>query len=198
LVMLLKTLTAKTLAIPKDKLNLFPPRAYGYERTRESFKGNMGVAFDPFAQVEIASDMTLGLLLNAERMNRVYLQKVLDNSQLGLKEILETILSSTIKSKYESGYLGEVQQVINLSVLKNIMGLSANDKLMPQAQAIVNFEIMKLKVLLQERHIDPMALYMVKEINKFLGNPKDFKLSKETKIPDGSPIGSDFCSYFLN
>ena len=46
---LMKTLHSNFLAIPKDKLQLFPPRAFGYPRTRESFKSNLGVAFDPFS-----------------------------------------------------------------------------------------------------------------------------------------------------
>ncbi|GAA0745984.1 zinc-dependent metalloprotease [Gaetbulibacter jejuensis] len=195
---ILKTLSAETLAIPQDKLGLFPPRAFQYWRTRESFRGNTGVAFDPFAPVETSSDMTLGLLLNPERMNRVYQQKVLDKSQLGLKEFLEILIDATIKKKTENSYQGEVQQVINLSVLNNIMALSASEKLMPQAQALVNFEVMKLKVKLQERRVDPMAMFMVKEIDKFLGNPKGFKAQSSPKIPDGSPIGSDTCFYHSN
>ncbi|MGG5486153.1 zinc-dependent metalloprotease [Gaetbulibacter sp. PBL-D1] len=195
---ILKTLSAETLAIPQDKLGLFPPRAFQYWRTRESFRGNTGVAFDPFAPVETSSDMTLGLLLNPERMNRVYQQKVLDKSQLGLKEFLEILIDATIKKKTENSYQGEVQQVINLSVLNNIMALSASEKLMPQAQALVNFEVMKLKVKLQERRVDPMAMFMVKEIDKFLGNPKGFKAPSSPKIPDGSPIGSDACFYHSN
>ncbi len=195
---ILKTLSAETLAIPQDKLGLFPPRAFQYWRTRESFRGNTGVAFDPFAPVETSSDMTLGLLLNPERMNRVYQQKVLDKSQLGLKEFLEILIDATIKKKTENSYQGEVQQVINLSVLNNIMALSASEKLMPQAQALVNFEVMKLKVKLQERRFDPMAMFMVKEIDKFLGNPKGFKAPSSPKIPDGSPIGSGACFYHSN
>ncbi|HEX9828539.1 MAG TPA: zinc-dependent metalloprotease [Flavobacteriaceae bacterium] len=195
---LLKTLTAETLAIPEDKLDLFPPRAYGYGRTRESFKGNMGVAFDPFGAVETSCDMTLGLLLNAERMNRIYQQHVLDPNQLDIQELIETLASETIKKKTNKEYLGEVQQTINISVLKHIMAISGDNKLLPQVQALINFEVMKLKVILQERRIDPVAMLLVKEIDKFLGNPSGYKASEVPKIPDGSPIGTDACSYFSN
>ncbi|HKK11955.1 MAG TPA: zinc-dependent metalloprotease, partial [Flavobacteriaceae bacterium] len=192
---ILETLSAKTLAIPEDKLKLFPPRAYGYPRTRESFKSNMGVAFDPFSAVETSCDMTLGLLLNAERMNRVYQQHVLDPSQLDIKELIETLASATVKKKTDKSYLGEVQQTINISVLRHIMAISADDKLLPQVQALVNFEVMKLKVVLQERRIDPMAILLVKEIDKFLGNPSGYKAPEVPKIPDGSPIGTDECNF---
>ena len=195
---ILKTLTAETLAIPEDKLDLFPPRAYGYWRTRESFKGNMGVAFDPFGAVETSSNMTLGLLLNAERMNRVYQQHVLDPTQLDIKELIETLAAETIKKKTNKEYMGEIQQTINISVLKHIMALSGDDKLMPQVQALINFEVMKLKVILQDRRIDPVAILLVKEIDKFLGNPSGYKVPEVPEIPDGSPIGTDACNYILN
>ena len=70
LVSVLKTLNVEELAIPKKLLNLFPPRAFNYGRTRESFKSKTGVAFDPFGAVETASAMTLGLLLHPERVTR--------------------------------------------------------------------------------------------------------------------------------
>ena len=192
---LIKTILPKTLAIPESKLKLFPPRVYGSSITRESFKGKTGVAFDPLSAVETASDMMLSVLFNAERMNRVYEQSIFDKSQLTVNEIIDTVLSETLKQKNEKGYLGEVQQVINFSVLKNIMSMSTNDKLMPQVQAIINFEMMKLKVILQVRHIDPIAMLMVKKIDSYLGNPSGFKATASPKIPDGSPIGNDICSY---
>ena len=57
---------------------------------------------------------------------------------------------------------------------------------------------MKLKVILQERRIDPVAMMLVKEIDRFLGNPSGYKTPEVPKIPDGSPIGTDVCSYLLN
>ena len=59
LVSLLKTLKVENLAIPKSKLELFPPRAYNYPRTRESFRSLTGVSFDPFSAISTASEMSL-------------------------------------------------------------------------------------------------------------------------------------------
>ena len=77
LLSLLKTIDVKNLAIPKSKLKLFPPRAYNYPRTRESFKSMTGVSFDPFSAVSTASEMSLSLLLSPERMNRLVVQSSL-------------------------------------------------------------------------------------------------------------------------
>jgi len=65
----LNSISAKALAIPKETLKLFPPRAFGYGKTRESFKGKTGVSFDPLSAASTASDLSLKLLLNPERMN---------------------------------------------------------------------------------------------------------------------------------
>ena len=93
---LLKTISPKFLAIPKDKLRLFPPRAFGYPRTRESFKSNLGVAFDPFSISETSADMTLSLILRPKRLNRLILQNSLNNSNLSLENLYDFITKRTI------------------------------------------------------------------------------------------------------
>lgn len=192
---ILQTLSPNTLAIPEDKLELFPPRAFGYWRTRESFKGKTGVAFDALSVASTSSDMTLKLLLHPERANRLIQQKALDDKQLGLQEVLDIVLSRTIKQKKTKGYHQEIQTMVNFSVLNHIMAMAGNDRSFPQVSAITNFELMKLKTLLAKDHVNPLALHMVKTIDKFLSNPKGYKTVVYPKIPDGSPIGSDVCSY---
>jgi hypothetical protein len=95
----LKTLDAEVLAIPKDKLDLFPPRAFIYGRSRESFKGKTGVGFDALSVVSTASDMTLKLLLDPQRANRLVQQKSLDNKQLSLDEVLQLLINESFKKK---------------------------------------------------------------------------------------------------
>ena len=192
---ILKTLKPETLAIPKEKLELFPPRAFGYWRTRESFKGKTGVAFDALSVASTASDMTLKLLLHPERANRLIQQKALDKNQLGLQEVLDKLLSQTLKKKNKGNYYGEIQNMVNYSVLNHIMAMGGSSDALPQVTAITKFELMKLKTLLSKDYINPISLDMVKMIEGFLSNPKGHKSVTYPKIPDGSPIGSDMCSY---
>ena len=124
---LLETLSAETLAIPKDKLELFPPRAFGYGRSRESFKGKTGVSFDPFSAANTASDMTLKFLLNPQRVNRLVLQQSLDSKQLSLEELLNSIIENSFNKSYNDTYLCETQYQINSNVLKYLMNLAVND-----------------------------------------------------------------------
>jgi len=189
---ILNTLDASVIAIPKEKLSLFPPRAFGYGRTRESINSKTGVAFDPFAAAETAANMTLGLLLNHERLNRLIQQKSLDNNQLGIFELIEAILSKTVRAKQQKGYIGEIQEIVNWQVLQALMQAASHKDSYPQVTEAILFEMMKLKTFLGQKHIEPSAILMKKEVEGFIAKPKDYKKKVlAPKIPDGSPIGMD-------
>jgi len=189
---ILKTIDAEVLAIPKSKLDLFPPRAFTYGRSRESFKGKTGVGFDALSVASTASDMTLKLLLHPERANRLVQQKSLDNSQLSLDEVFQTIINQSFKENHNDNYLNEVQQMINENVLKYMMNLAVSDKAYFQVNAIANKTIKSIFEGLDNSDYSNQYKRLIKRFNE---EPKEFKLEASPKIPDGSPIGSDICSY---
>jgi len=206
---ILKTISAETLAIPKEKLALFPPRAFEYNRSRESFSGKTGVAFDPISAAATASDMTLSLLLHPERANRMIQQKSLDQNQLSLEELLSFVMDNSIKKNHHDSYLKEIQHAINSNILKHLMNLAVNDKAFFQVNAIANQFLEQYKSLVNK----PLAINMndlqnnsynripdyrnqyLKLIEQFNKDPEAFKIEQSPKIPDGSPIGSDLCNY---
>jgi hypothetical protein len=204
---ILKTLSAENLAIPKEKLELFPPRAFSYGRSRESFKGKTGVAFDPFSAANTASDMTLKYLLHPQRANRLVLQSSLDDSQLGLGEVLDAIIESSFKKNYNDSYLNGTQEQININVLKYIMNLAVSDQSYFQVKAKANFAIESIQISYKldkkiipnnfNSHSENSAQYL-RLINEFREHPEKFKLETSPKIPDGSPIGSNVCNYNSN
>ena len=186
---ILKTLSADQLAIPKDKLALFPPRAHGYNRSRESFKSNNGVGFDALGAAATASDMTLELLLHPERANRLVQQKALDNSQMGLEGMLSAVVDGTLYRPISDGYKKEIQQTINYNVIKHLMNLASHSKTIPQSKAFAKAQLKKIKSRLGAQSTDANAAFMVDEIDAFLKEPAAFKVLPSPKIPDGSPIG---------
>lgn len=188
---ILKTLDAKVVAIPKDKLDLFPPRAIGFSRSRESFKGRTGVSFDALSVAETAADMTLGLLLHPERASRLIQQKSLDKNQLGLQEVLDETIKGTFDLSQRDAYEEEVQNTINFRVLYHIMNLAAHDDVHPQVNAIANETLKGLKVQLLGNGKSAISAEMVKRIDNFMEEPSEFKLIPVPDIPDGSPIGMD-------
>lgn len=191
---ILRTLEADVLAIPKEKLELFPPRSIGYSRTRESFNGKTGVAFDPYGAPETAASATLSLLLHHQRANRLVQQKSLDGNQLGFQEVVTALLDKTIKSKLKNGYQGEIQKLVNWQVLQHLMQVASHKNSYPQVTETILFEMMRLKTYLGEgpRATNPTDILMKKEVEKFIGNPRGYEAKvKAPKIPDGSPIGTD-------
>jgi len=193
---ILKTLSANTLAIPKSKLGLFPPRSYGFKGSRESFKGRTGVAFDPLSAASTASNLTLEFLLHPERANRLVLQKSLDANQLGLREVLDAINEESIHKKYTDLYLIEVQAQITYNFLSHLMSLATSDKSYFQVKAIVNKFLSDFAMAMSSLNF-PKAYktqfgLMIKE---YFDEPQKFKVVPVPKIPDGSPIGMDSCSF---
>jgi len=189
---ILKTLDADEIAIPRQKLSLFPPRAIGYEKTRESFNGKTGVSFDALSAAETSADMSLALLLHPERASRLVQQKSLDPKQLGLKEVIEKLLKNTMDNKKNDAYLNEVQYSINFRVLFHIMNLAARKDVHPQVNALAHAQLQKLaleNVALPLNNKDPYKAEIGRRIANFYKFPDQFKAITVPKIPDGSPIG---------
>jgi len=204
---LMKTLHPDFLAIPKDKLQLFPPRAFGYPRTRESFKSNLGVAFDPFSVAETSADMTLSLILRPKRLNRLILQHSLDNSNLSLDELYDLILNKTIFLKssditeLEDSYHEEIQHIVNTTFLKNVFNVINSSSSYSQVKSISNELIRKISSELSSKRRKDYKLskyysHYLEMISNFHKDPKEYEIIDSLKIPDGSPIGTDNCSHF--
>ncbi len=198
--MVMKTLEPDVLAIPKDKLELFPPRSIGYPRTRESFRGKTGVAFDPLGAAETAAATTLTLLLHHERANRLVAQKGIDEDQLGFDEVVEGLLQETVKGKKKKGYAGQIQQLVNWQVVQSLMRVASHKDSYPQVTETVLFEMLRLKTYLGEgpNATNPTAILLKQEVEGFIKNPRGYKAKVVApKIPDGSPIGMGCTNFFL-
>ncbi|MEE2773213.1 MAG: zinc-dependent metalloprotease [Bacteroidota bacterium] len=186
----LRTLNAEEIAIPKNKLKLFPPRAFGYGRSRESFKSNTDVAFDAYGAPATAADMTLTYLLHPARAERLLQQNNVDDGLMGLEEMLDELLKETIQKSVKDDYINGAQQTINFVVLKHLLNLAANDDATPMTKAIVNMEVDKLESWLRGKD-GSVNKEMYRKIREFRERPEEFQFELNIpKIPDGSPIGT--------
>ena len=199
----LRTLNEDFLIIPAEKLKLFPPRAYGFPRTRESFKSLMGVAFDPISAASTSSDITLSLLLNHERLNRIILQSSM-NTGISIDHIFEALfklLKDNNNVFDQKDYINIVQDVVSENILKHFMNISVNDKYMSHVQASANYYLNEfysnLKRKISDKKLKNSGKYYInylkKTIDDFKNSPEKYELKKSLKIPDGSPIGSYNC-----
>ncbi len=190
----LRTIDIKEIAIPTTLLNLFPPRAMGFGRNRETFKSNLGLAFDPYGAVATASHFTVSLLLHPERVNRLIVQKSLDKNHLGLNNVLDELIKQTFKESYNSGYEEELQGVVNRVVLEELFSLSTNDELYMGARSIVNQKIGEISRILGTVKSKGDKAEVLKEfqrmISQYQKDPSKYKKAEIPKMPDGSPLGS--------
>ena len=191
---LLRTIDVKEIGIPATLLDLFPPRAMGFGRNRETFKSNLGLAFDPYGAVATASHFTISLLLHPDRVNRMVVQKSLDEEQLGLNDVLDQLINKSFRKNYNSGYEEELQRVVNTVFLEELFSLSTNDELYVGARSIINQKIGEISGILGTAKTKGDKAEVFREfqrmISQYQKDPSKYKRTEVPKIPDGSPIGS--------
>jgi hypothetical protein len=205
---ILKTIDPETLKIPQSVLKLFPPRAYGYGRTRESFQSETGVSFDPLNAAATSVDMTFDLLFHPERMNRITTQHVIKN-QYKSQNRGSLVIESSTSSSFS---LGNILNVASLKVfndydkddayglsiahrnqelfLNHLMNLMASTRTNIDVKATARDQLNTIEKDLSKR--DSFENQLLSQIKQFNTHPELFKVKKLPAVPDGSPIG---CGY---
>jgi len=192
---ILATLDAEFLAIPREQLKLFAPKSV-WSRGRESFKGKTGVAYDALGASATAAQMTVRLLLHPERASRIVQQIAMDSTNLGLREVVEKLIKKTLHQSSDDAYLFSVQQSVNAVVLQELMRLAQDKNAYPQVRSIVNERLKIFEVYLKAKRVKNYAdLGYLHTLRLYFENPESIPSYDIPKIPDGSPIGSDDCSY---
>ncbi len=186
---MLKAIDPKVLAVPENLLDLIPTRPAGISSSRELFRGNTGPSLDALGIAETAAELSVSLILNPQRANRLVEYGARDNN-LSLNEAIDELMESSWNKKKERGYLGSIQDVVNAVITKNLIELHASSQSNPLTKAIVASELVKLSQMLSERSNDPMALHASMMIDSYLEDPSEFESPRTLSAPPGSPIGS--------
>ena len=196
---LLNSIDPKNLSLSEDLIQLIPPRAFGYPRTRETFKSRTGLTFDYLSAAETATDLTLKMLLNPNRASRLLTLKSRDVvTQPGLSYVLNEIINETILKdrthKNNEGNLSnieiEIGKMVNHSVLNHLFMLANSTQAHEEVNARTHLTLKQLKKELNKK--DPKEYhyhYLSDKINKFLSGEVEMNYPDELTPPDGSPIG---------
>ena len=204
---LLSSINPYNLILPETLLKLIPPRAYGYPRTRETFKSRTGLTFDPLMAAETAINMSLSMLLHHERASRLVVLKSRNSGQMGLEYVLNKLIDNTILKPLDSfsDLEAEIQKVVNYSVLNHMFSLAINKNTHEQVNAILYSAIIGIQkqindFLKENKRDSSHEKYMLRKINQFLSGEAEVFTPNQLKSPDGSPIGSEmyggyFCGY---
>jgi hypothetical protein len=188
----LSCLSPSFLALPDRIVSLLPPRPAGYNYTRELFTKRTGLAFDALGAAETAADMTLQLLLNPQRLNR--LAQVTASDGLSLADVKKALLADTWNAKRLSGLPGLIQQQNEQLLLSYLMSVAVSDEasfatraaMLQWVDEIKN--IAKTKVAANgDRSVKGHYLLALERIEKRY----DAKPFVSIPVPPGAPIGCE-------
>ena len=186
---LMQTLHADQLAVPENILVLLLPPLDGSFRNREHFKHRTGLNFDALSAAQTAAQLTLELILNPQRANRLIEQHARNETIPDLSSVFDIIIKNTWEKKWNNKYYTAVQNSINAIVINELMRLAANKQSSFQVKAITTDKLISLSQTLAKTKT-PMANQARRNIAHFI---KDGTMPIATKliiIPPGSPIGS--------
>ncbi|MDJ0840977.1 MAG: zinc-dependent metalloprotease [Acidobacteriota bacterium] len=189
----LSTLNPEFLDLPEHLRGVIPPRPPGYDRHRELFAGRTAPAFDELALAETAADMTLQVLLQTERLNRVHAQSVNDPEQLGIDDVLEALLEATIAAEPKEGRAGAIHRQVNYLTANHLVRLVRDTGLREEVRAHVYGVLDEL--IEEEREVENSAYethytWLTLRIEENLDEDSDYhRAAKPLKTPPGSPIG---------
>lgn len=181
------------LELPESIIKLIPPRAAGYDATRELFRKRTGLSFDALAPAETAADLAFSFLFNSERLNRLY---TVENSKdaLGLGEMLKIVMDNVWSTQAKQGTQRLIQLQTQQVLLTYLLSASINDNNSFGVKASVQQSLNKLKSQVEsalktsadelyKAHLQ-LALQRMKE-------PEKAKPTIHKEIPPGAPIGCD-------
>jgi hypothetical protein len=193
---LLGSLEPGFLRLPETVLNLLPPKAYGYARTRESFPAYTGVTFDAIAAAEAAAGHTLDILLNPERAARLQQQAARSDQQPGFASVLGQLTEKALQSGEYSGMEAAIHQRVNHVYVHKLMALSGNTQAPESVRASASMELTRLlqgiggmKLFGDDpENYNAHYYYQAQRIAAF--NEGKFELEEEKlkAMPPGSPI----------
>ncbi|GAB3222905.1 zinc-dependent metalloprotease [Hymenobacter seoulensis] len=200
---LMRTISPRELALSEELLAKIPPRPVNYGRSRETFPSRTGLTFDPTSAAESAAATTLEFLLNPQRAARLEEYHARHTEQPGLAAVLDKLLEQTWRSKPESGYVGELQRLVNTLTLQKLLALAAAPQAPVNVKALAALKVEELKKQLKKEQKSgkdegrkATAFAAVRMIEQFESTPEKFQAAPALPMPDGAPIGDDGCEGF--
>ena len=184
------------LTVPKQVLDAIPPRPPGFGRHRELFPRTTGDGFDPLSPATVASDVTIGFVLQLDRAARMVAQHAVDPSLPGLEEVIDRLTKATFDAPVASPYEAEVRRAEERVLVDRVMWLATGAP-NGQVRAIASLKLSKLAARLEGEAAPSEAeqaqhTLLAADIKRFLERPADpMQPMPAPDAPPGAPIGGD-------
>jgi hypothetical protein len=188
------TLKPSELTLPKQILDAIPPRPPGFGIHRELFPRTTGDAFDPLSPATIASDVTIGFVLQLSRASRLLAQHAVDPTLPGLEEVLDRLTKATFDATTTSAYEAEVRRAEERVLVDRMMWLatgSPNAQVRATAAMKLSNVAGRLKAEVGKSEADrAQHMLLSADIRRFLDRPAEVtRPIYAADAPPGAPIG---------
>lgn len=188
------TLKPSELTVPRQVLDAIPPRPPGYGRHRELFPRTTGDGFDPLSPATVASDVTIGFVLELDRAARMVAQHAVDPSLPGLEEVIDRLTKAVFDAPAANPYEAEVRRAEERVLVDRVMWLATGAP-NSEVRAIAAFKLGKLAARLRSEAVTGEAeqaqrSLLAADIKRFLERPADVERPMPAPAsPPGAPIG---------
>ena len=188
------TLKPSELTVPRQVLDAIPPRPPGYGRHRELFPRTTGDGFDPLSPATVASDVTIGFVLQLDRAARIMAQHAVDPSLPGLEEVIDRLTRAVFDAPAANPYEAAVRRAEERVLVDRVMWLATGAP-NPQVRAIAAFKLGKLATRLRSETAtaepeQAQRSLLAADIKRFLDRPADVQRPMPApEAPPGAPIG---------
>ncbi|MGO9260099.1 MAG: zinc-dependent metalloprotease [Bryobacteraceae bacterium] len=188
------TLKPSELTVPKQVLDAIPPRPPGYGRHRELFPRTTGDGFDPLSPATVASDVTIGFVLQLDRAARMVAQHAVDLALPGLDEVIDRLTKAVFDAPTATPYEAEVRRAEERVFVDRVMWLATGAP-NGQVRAIAAWKLGKLAARLKAdaaggESEQAQRTLLASDIRRFLDRPADpMRVMPAPAAPPGAPIG---------
>ena len=181
------TLSPAVLTLPESLLAQLPPRPPGTPTTAESFPSKTSVTFDPVTAAEGAADLTLAMLLQPDRMNRLVEYHARDAAEPTVEDVLQAALDAA-GSGGGAGLNAVVRSAVTARVVEAMLRLATSTESSSVTRSLVQA---RLQALAEAQGSDPQGAYLRRRITQFERMPETFQPEPKVSLPPGMPIGDD-------
>ena len=112
------------MTVPKQVSTRFLRARPGFGRHRELFPRTTGDGFDPLSPATIASDVTIGFVLELDRSARMVAQHAVDPSLPGLEEVIDRLTKAIFDAPAATPYEAEVRRAEERVLVDRVMWLA--------------------------------------------------------------------------
>jgi hypothetical protein len=190
------TLRPSELTVPKAVLDLIPPRPPGWGLHRELFPRTTGDTFDPLSPATVASDVTIGFVLQLDRAARMVAQHAVNAAAPGLEDVIDRLTTATFDAATATPYEAAVRRAEERVLVDRVMWLALASP-NSQVRAIASLKLSKLAARLKTAVTKTEAdaaqrMLIAADIKRFLERPIDLARPIPLPAPDappGAPIG---------